>query len=66
MRRKEAADKQVKLWDVSQGELIRSFEGHTEGVSDIAWSTNGEFIASASDDKTIRIWSLEAVRSHFM
>lgn len=41
---------------------MHTFEGHTEGISDIAWSSDGEFLASASDDKTVRIWSLESVR----
>lgn len=27
----------------------------------MAWSDDGEYIASASDDKTIRIWSLDLV-----
>lgn len=36
-------------------------EGHTEGISDIAWSNDSENLASASDDKTIRIWNVESV-----
>ena len=59
---KEAADKLVKLWNAYTGEIIRTFDGHKEGVSDIAWSTDGEYLASASDDKTIIVWSLELVR----
>lgn len=35
--------------------------GHTEGISDIAWSSASELLASASDDKTIRIWDVESV-----
>lgn len=58
----EAADKVVKLWDVDNGELIQTLEGHTEGISDVAWSHDGDFLASASDDKTIWIWSIEEVR----
>ena len=59
--RKQAADKTVKLWDTETGEILNTLEGHTEGISDIAWSPDGEFLASASDDKTIRLWSLEMV-----
>ena len=58
----KAADKVVKLWDIDNGELIQTLEGHTEGVSDIAWSHDGDYLASASDDKTICIWSIEEVR----
>ena len=58
----KGADKVVKIWDVVHGELIQTLEGHTEGISDIAWSHDGEFLASASDDKTICIWSIEEVR----
>ena len=57
----KAADKVVKIWDVDHGELIRTLEGHSEGISDVAWSHDGEFLASASDDKTIYIWSIEEV-----
>lgn len=59
----EAADKVVKIWDVENGELIQTLEGHTEGISDVAWSHDGEFLASASDDKTIWIWSIDEVGS---
>lgn len=33
--------------------------GHTEGISDVAWSPDSDLLASASDDKTIRIWTTE-------
>ena len=31
-------------------------------MNDIAWSGDGEFLASASDDKTVVLWSMEQVR----
>ena len=52
----------MKIWDASTGDIIHTFEGHTEGISDVAWSTNGEFLASASDDKTVRLWDMNDVR----
>jgi WD40 repeat protein len=57
----EGADKLVKLWDSYTGEIIRTLHGHNEGISDIAWSCDGDYLASASDDKTIILWSLELV-----
>ena len=56
-----AADKEIKIWDVFSGNILRTMVGHTEGLSDVAWSSNSEIIASASDDKTIRIWSVANV-----
>lgn len=58
----KAADKLIKLWDASTGQIIRTFSGHRQGISDVAWSNDSEYLASASDDKTVMIWSLELVR----
>lgn len=60
-----AADKLVKVWSVLTGMIIRTFEGHDEGLNDVAWSGDSVFVASASDDKTIRIWNVDAVRLPF-
>lgn len=27
-----------------------------QGVSDVAWESRGAYLASASDDKTLRLW----------
>lgn len=51
----------MKLWDSYTGEIIRTLDGHHEGISDIAWSSDGEYLATASDDKTVILWSLELV-----
>lgn len=58
---KEGADKLIKLWDAYTGEILRTLEGHEEGISDIAWSFDGHFLASVSDDKTVRIWDMSLV-----
>lgn len=30
--------------------------GHSRGINDVAWSRTAEYIATASDDKTLRLW----------
>lgn len=57
-----AADNIVKIWSPATGELIRNMTGHTKGLSDIAWSPDSVYLASASDDTTVRIWDVDSVR----
>jgi len=57
-----AADKTVKLWKVTDGQLVRTLTGHTKGISDIAWSSDSNYICSASDDQTICIWDINMVK----
>nr|CCA15259.1 unknown putative [Albugo laibachii Nc14] len=55
-----SADSSVKVWNVTHTEAAqRVLEGHTQGVSDIAWSPTGAWIASASDDHSVRLWDSE-------
>ena len=61
-RDSKANDKMVKIWSPFTGELIRNLNGHTKGLSDIAWSSDSANLASASDDHTVRIWEVDTVR----
>ena len=54
----------VKIWSPFTGELIRNLNGHTKGLSDIAWSADSVYLASASDDHTIRIWDVDSVSTY--
>ncbi len=40
----------------SQVSPLATFSGHSENVNAVAWNPDGQRIASASDDDTIRIW----------
>ena len=46
------------LWDVSTGERIRRFEGHTGGINDIAFSPDGSTAVSGSGDQTTILWDV--------
>jgi WD40 repeat protein len=49
-------DNSVKIWDVVDGSLLLTLQGHTDQIWSISWSPDGARIASASKDKTVRIW----------
>jgi COMPASS component SWD3 len=57
-----AADKLIKIWGSLDGKFERTLEGHTQGISDISWSSDSRYLCSASDDKTIKIWDIGTVR----
>lgn len=54
-----SADKTIRLWNISTGELIRTIAGHNERVTALSFSPDRESFASASTDRTIKIWSIE-------
>ncbi|KAM0022415.1 putative transcription factor WD40-like family [Helianthus debilis subsp. tardiflorus] len=52
-------DSTVKLWDVSSGGLFGSLNGHREAVYCLAFSPNGEYLATGSEDRLMNIWSVK-------
>lgn len=45
----------VKLWN-SQGKLIQTLDGGKMPIWGVSFSADGEFLAAASYDKTIKLW----------
>ncbi|MBD2510909.1 AAA-like domain-containing protein [Nostoc muscorum FACHB-395] len=71
-----SGDKTLKLWslaavlhhlrqlDKSQDSLFKTLPGHNSAVINVAFSPNGEFIASVSEDRTAKLWSRDGKLLH--
>jgi len=46
----------ARLWDVQTGQELRRFAGHTDDVRYVAFSPDGKYILTASQDGTTRLW----------
>ncbi len=49
-------DRMIKYWDGDKFEQIQKLQGHHGEIWALAVSRTGEFIATASHDKSIRVW----------
>jgi WD40 repeat protein len=54
-----SSGKEIKLWEVETGKLLRTMSGHGGDVRTLAISPDGEAVASGSGDGTIRFWDVE-------
>ena len=58
MRTCRGDDHTVRLWDVAAGKELQTFIGHEGTISAIAFSADGKFLASGSDDTSVLIWEI--------
>jgi WD40 repeat protein len=54
-----SADNTVRLWNPQTGKLIVTLAGHSDWVHDVAWSPDGQTLASCggAQDGTVKLWA---------
>jgi WD40 repeat protein len=52
----------VKIYDNQAGLVVRVLSGHTSGIEQIRFNHTGTFMATASKDKTVRLWNMSNLK----
>jgi WD40 repeat protein len=49
---------EIKIWRVNDWNIVHVLKGHTATIQSISFDSSGNFLASASWDKSIKIWRI--------
>ena len=49
-------DSTCKVYSIKQQKLLRELPGHADEVYTVDWSLDGEFGASGSKDRLVKLW----------
>lgn len=52
----------IEIRDIEKGYELATLKGHLERINSLSFSPDGKYLASASDDHSIGIWSMEILR----
>ncbi len=52
-------DGSIQLWQIADGQLLRTLTGGFDGISSLDFSNDGRRLVSASRDGTIRVWGIQ-------
>jgi WD40 repeat protein len=50
------SDGTIKVWDTTTGQQTLTLKGHTAWISSVAFSPDGNLLATASLDGTVKVW----------
>jgi WD40 repeat protein len=54
-----SGDNTIKLWNVNTGKLLQTLKGHSDSVLSLAYSPDGQTLASGGWDRTIKLWNVK-------
>lgn len=52
-------DSDISLWQIGDARQLMRLSGHSSWVQSIAFSPDGQLLASGSNDQTIRLWDVQ-------
>jgi len=55
-------DHLIHIWDLTTNLRVATLEGHTSGIFGLCTLSDGNFIASCSQDKTARLWDVSTIK----
>ncbi|MCA9194477.1 MAG: protein kinase [Planctomycetales bacterium] len=50
----------IEIWETERHSLVARFEGHRDWLNCVRYSPDGKYLISGSDDKTVRVWDVDA------
>ena len=53
-----ASERSIKIWSVTTGRCVRTFVGHTQDVTYVAFDKDCTYVISVAEDRTVRIWDI--------
>jgi WD40 repeat protein len=57
-------DREIWLWQVADSKQLMVYKGHQSWVQSVAFNPGGQFLASGSNDQTVRLWNVNTGQCH--
>jgi WD40 repeat protein/serine/threonine protein kinase len=56
---RDGSENNVRVWDLTTGQPLYTFRGHTEPILNVTFSPNGRRLISAGRDRQVMVWDLD-------